>query len=174
MNDQRTLVLIDDEPDITECIKDNLAKYSFNILAYNNPIEALEKTSFHDVHTVLCDMNMPGLSGIQVFEALIKRDYKCPFVFLTAYPSEEFLNKALTLGVFTFLDKPFSSDTLSDVLLKALEVGARIHSTEKLMSDLRSKYLTPEEFEKYDIDQQFIKNLKILNYEKIFKKGNAA
>jgi len=81
---------------------------------------ALERTT---PDLILLDIEMPGMSGFDVLDVIIKNDRmkKIPIIFLTAHASKEFVMEALKRGAKDYIVKPFEPDILRDKITKALE-----------------------------------------------------
>jgi CheY-like chemotaxis protein len=118
------LLLVDDEPDICTLFQQRFHKelraQKLSFAFANNGTEALHYLQNHkdeDV-TVLTDLNMPGMSGLELLEQ-IGRDFResKPDVFmLTAYDDSESYNQAISLGACDLLTKPLDFNLLKNKL----------------------------------------------------------
>jgi PAS domain S-box-containing protein len=75
---------------------------------------------------VLCDLNMPGMNGLEVLQRAHDRDPDLPFILLTAHPSIPLAVQAIVEGAHRFLIKPVSVDEIEISVHQALEF-ARLH-----------------------------------------------
>ena len=66
---------------------------------------------------------MPHVSGMMLLDELRRSGYKNPFIFVTAYPSQEASIQALRLGAFDFLEKPFDGAQVRSLLKEAVKVS---------------------------------------------------
>ena len=66
---------------------------------------------------VLSDLSMPEMDGLTLFAALKRLYPDLPVVFVTGYPGEEHLTKALQLGACDFIEKPFDPSTIVEVMI---------------------------------------------------------
>jgi len=114
-NLKKTILVVDDDPDIVDiiaiCLKDN----NLNPEKAYNGQEALQKVKANKVDLILLDINMPGMNGFEVIRRLKLDPATCdiPVVVLTGtYISDEDKRHGLTLGVAKYLTKPFSADDL--------------------------------------------------------------
>jgi FixJ family two-component response regulator len=82
----------------------------------------LGSNSVADTACIIADVQMPGLSGIELQQALKARDLKIPMVFITAYPDERTRAKAFDGGAICFLNKPFDGSTIIDCIERALGI----------------------------------------------------
>ena len=78
-------------------------------------LPALEQTG-----CLLLDVRMPGMSGLELQQALIARGCHLPIVFITGHGDVELAVKAMKRGAFDFLEKPFKDQRLLDVVSAAL------------------------------------------------------
>jgi DNA-binding response OmpR family regulator len=77
-----------------------------------------------DIDLVVLDVNIPGLSGLDIARLLRKCDDTTPIVLMTAYPARELAAEAERLGI-ALLAKPFALDRLSDEASSALSRNTR-------------------------------------------------
>ena len=78
-------------------------------------LPALEQTG-----CLLLDVRMPGMSGLELQQALIARGCRLPIVFITGHGDVELVVQAMKRGAFDFLEKPFKDQRLLDVVSAAL------------------------------------------------------
>jgi FixJ family two-component response regulator len=76
---------------------------------------------------VITDVQMPGMSGVELQDRLRAQGYRVPFIFFTAFPDEKTRLHALDAGAVCYLTKPFDGDSLVQWLqaaIKAYDGGA--------------------------------------------------
>ncbi|GAC35245.1 response regulator [Paraglaciecola polaris] len=119
-------VMIVDDDDITltllEHIVDELV--TGEILVFSSSIKAnafLLSEDAQRIGLVICDWQMPSVSGIKILETLRTKSKNCPFLMITANPTKDLVISAKRLGVTDFIAKPFSSDDLTQKLSVLLE-----------------------------------------------------
>ena len=71
---------------------------------------------------LITDVQMPGLNGLELQEALQSRGYQTPVILITAYPNEKHRARALNNGAVGFLHKPFDEKSLIECLTVAIEL----------------------------------------------------
>jgi FixJ family two-component response regulator len=98
---------------------------------------------------VLLDMKMPGPSGLDLQEALAKRDRKLPIIFLTAYADVRNSVRAMKAGAMDFLAKPVKREALLATVRTALARDQERRASREHISELRARYdaLSPRERE---------------------------
>ncbi len=90
--------------------------------------EFLRSNRLDDLSCVIADVQMPGMSGVELHAHLLTQGYRVPFIFFTAFPDERIRAQALRAGAICYLPKPFDGDSLIQGLeaaLKKHDGGAR-------------------------------------------------
>lgn len=127
------LLIVDDEPSVTK-IFERLAKQeklSFEVAA--NGYEALDKLGKNDVGVVILDICMPGLSGFQVLEYIRTNCSESEVIVMTGKAKVEDAVKALKMGAFDFITKPFENlEIVISCLKQALEKTQLKHKIKSL------------------------------------------
>ena len=105
------VLVADDDADLRELIAFTLAQAGYLVIKANDGLSAVRLFTEESPDLVVLDINMPGLSGFQVCEAIRARS-RVPVMILTVRGEEEDLVRALGLGADDYLTKPFSPRTL--------------------------------------------------------------
>ena len=105
------VLIADDDADLRELIGFGLAQAGYLAVKAADGSQALERFAAELPDLVVLDINMPGMSGFEVCEA-IRRRSRVPVLMLTVRGEEEDLVRALDLGADDYLTKPFSPRTL--------------------------------------------------------------
>lgn len=120
-------IAIDDEPLALELLEDNISRVPFLTFmgGFNKPLEALQYLQTQEVDLVFMDIQMPGLTGLQLIQSLVKKPL---FILVTAY--EQFALQGFELDVVDYLVKPVRFDRFLKASTKALEIfEARTRTT---------------------------------------------
>ncbi|GJM43374.1 MAG: DNA-binding response regulator [Gemmatimonadota bacterium] len=98
---------------------------------------------------LVLDLRMPGMSGLEVQQALLERGLRVPIVFVTAHGDVPNAVEAMQAGAVDFLQKPFREQDLLDRVHKALEIEAAGREETQDLAELneRLERLTPRERE---------------------------
>jgi DNA-binding response OmpR family regulator len=98
----KSIMLVDDEPDINAALKVVLKRGGFNIITFDDPLDALKKfkSSFYDL--LIIDVKMPNMDGFELYEKIKKVDEKVKVCFLTA---SELYYESFREGKYHNLDK---------------------------------------------------------------------
>jgi DNA-binding response OmpR family regulator len=124
------VLVADDDADLRELIGFTLAQAGYLVIKAPDGVQALRSFEQESADLVLLDINMPGMSGFQVCEAIRARS-RVPVMMLTVRGEEEDLVRALGLGADDYLNKPFSPRTLL-ARIKALLRRAGMENTAPL------------------------------------------
>ncbi len=119
MIENRTVLLIDDEPQIRRVLRTSLASQGANVLDVQNGEEALELLKHQTVDLVLLDLNMPGMGGLETCRA-IRQGWSMPVIIVSVRESDKEKVEALDAGADDFVNKPFSFDELMARIRAAL------------------------------------------------------
>ncbi len=124
------VLVADDDGDLRDLIAFTLSQSGYLVLKAGDGPSAVRRFEEESPDLVVLDINMPGLSGFQVCEA-IRRRSRIPVMMLTVRGEEEDLVRALGLGADDYLTKPFSPRTLL-ARIKALLRRAGMENTTPL------------------------------------------
>jgi putative two-component system response regulator len=120
------VLIVDDEPDIRFELNDFIQELEFDCVLAANGEEALSffKQDRH-LHIVLSDLTMPGMTGLQLLERIVRDDDTKhrirQFIFMTGNGDTRAVIDAMALGASEFMLKPLDLDLLEDNLVKARE-----------------------------------------------------
>ncbi|MDO9554929.1 response regulator [Rhodonellum sp.] len=117
------ILLIEDEIELQQNLKEILEYHGFSVLTAENGIEALFKIKNQDVDLILCDIMMPEMDGFQFIEIFRaeKKNQHTPFIFLSAKVSAEDKAIGLQEGADDYLTKPISARLLLNAIFAALD-----------------------------------------------------
>lgn len=91
---------------------DLLRAMGFRAEAFSCAEEFLASELRHDTSCLISDMRMPGLSGLELHNRLVKAGTPIPIILMTAFPNEGDKERALQAGVAGYLTKPFKETEL--------------------------------------------------------------
>ena len=101
------ILVVDDEYLIRWTLQQNLTKEGYEVILAESGEEALVKVEEEAPDIVLLDINMPGMDGYEVLEKAIKIDPGLIPIMITAYDDVERVVKAMRMGAFDYITKPF-------------------------------------------------------------------
>lgn len=111
------IMVVDDSATVRAQVSRALTQAGFETVQAVDGLDAFNKvtTSDADVALIVCDVNMPNMSGIEFLEAAQGRGSKVPVVMLTTEGQAELIEKAKSLGARGWIVKPFKPDMLLDM-----------------------------------------------------------
>lgn len=115
-----SLLIVDDEPKMSGVLARMLARDGYEVQWTDNPHNAVAMLQSQPFDIILCDLRMPGLTGIDVLEQAKKQNPTVDFVMMTAYASPQTAVESMKKGAIDYLIKPFSIDELR-VLIRRIE-----------------------------------------------------
>ena len=121
MTGKRSLVsVVDDDESVRESLPDLLRQFGFAAQAFSSAEAFLASEALSETHCLILDIAMPGMSGPDLHQELIRRGQEIPIVFITANGEGTIRPRLLAQGAVECLFKPFSDTALLDALNAAL------------------------------------------------------
>lgn len=117
------ILVVDDEHLIRWSLEQNLKKQGYEVLTAGSGEDALRIVREEQPELVLLDIQLPGISGLEVLEKIKDIDEEIIVVMVTAHGGLETAVTAMRIGAYDYLNKPFNLDEMSIVIRKALETS---------------------------------------------------
>ncbi|MFZ3361514.1 MAG: response regulator [Xanthobacteraceae bacterium] len=118
-----TISIVDDDGWARDGIRVLVESLGYEAFAFVSAEQFLESDVLNTTACVITDLQMPGLSGLDLQRELGSKGYRIPIIFITAFPDDRRREHALGAGAIGFLTKPFDERSLIDCLSAA--VGGR-------------------------------------------------
>lgn len=131
------LLVVDDEHLIRWSLEQNLKKQGYEVVTAGSGEEALRLVREEQPDLVLLDIQLPGISGIDVLEKIKDHDDDIIVIMVTANSGLENAVNAMRLGAYDYISKPFNLDELSIVVRKALETSDLKQEVVRLRSETK-------------------------------------
>ena len=131
MSDMRVLI-IDDEEDVRASLALLLKSSGWHVTQLSNAQNLLHDIKQIEPNLVISDVRMPGVSGLDAFLALDRKESNPPFIFVSAHGDIDMAVEAMSAGAYTFLEKPYDP--------KRLLLAAR-HAGQQFKLSLQNKQL---------------------------------
>ncbi len=116
------ILVVDDEDSIREYLAMMLEREGYEVQAAADGKKAVRLSSKESFDAVITDIQLPGMTGIDLLGAFRESDPTVPIIIVTGHASQESAIEALNLGAFYYLLKPVSNEELKQVVRNALEV----------------------------------------------------
>lgn len=123
------ILLVDDDPAILVIITKLLEKHQYQVISVTRAEEALELVRSQEFDLVGCDINMPGMNGLEFLNALKRIDPSLASVVITGSSSVTMAVKAMESGALGFVPKPFSEEELINSIETAIIQARMIRDT---------------------------------------------
>lgn len=122
------ILVIEDESDLSECLRKLFTKEGHQVEVVDDGAVADTHLKLYDCDLILLDINLPGMSGIEVCRRYRSRGGKTPILMLTARSSVDDKTSGLDSGADDYLDKPFHVRELMARLRALLRRSSNEHS----------------------------------------------
>ena len=113
--------IIDDDASVRMATNRLVRSLGYVAHAFSSADEFLRSSHVNDTSCVIADVQMPGMSGVELQSLLLAQGRRMPIIFITAFPEESTRARALEAGAICFLTKPFDGPTLIKYLAAAVE-----------------------------------------------------
>lgn len=120
-SEKRRILLVDDDESIVYSFQVILRDQGYEVDAATTGLQALEKAEEKDYHTVLLDIRLPDIQGIEVAKRLKEKDEDINVVIMTGYPDLGKSIDAIDIGVHEILMKPIEPNELIRVIRETTE-----------------------------------------------------
>ena len=135
MSKTAKILCIEDEKDLRENISMILSSENFEVITAANGLEGYEKFISEKPNLVLCDINMPVMSGTELLEKLgnshNEQLIETPFLFLTAYSQKDDKLNGINLGADEYVVKPIDFDILLSTIKTKVKKNSDLKSASK-------------------------------------------
>lgn len=129
-----TILVVDDEPFLLSILCARLSGFGARILTAENGQQALDYVKAEPIDAILTDIDMPVMTGLEFLSKIRELGYLTPVVILTGQGDQANMLTALRLGATDFLDKPFDSTVVNEVMQKALRLGIAARTMEEKLA----------------------------------------
>ncbi len=116
----KSVLIIDDEPDMRFALKEAMSRFGFNPTTYRDPVEVLSNVNLSNFSLIITDVKMPKMDGLQFLSEIRKKGIFTPVIVITGYGNVEDAVKAMKLGAVDYILKPFSMETLKSLISRLL------------------------------------------------------
>lgn len=113
------IAIVDDDEAVRVGLSSLLRSYGYAAQAYDSAQALLAGAALAQCHCIITDLQMPGMSGIELLEQLRRQGNTLPLILMTAFPEEALRKRALQGGACCFLSKPFEASQLLGCLRNA-------------------------------------------------------
>ncbi|MCA9173364.1 MAG: response regulator transcription factor [Planctomycetales bacterium] len=153
MQTNSTVFVVDDNADMRDSLGMLVDAMGHAVRTFGSAAEFRAALPLDRRGCLVLDVKMPGESGLELYEALLRDGVRLPVIFMTAHADVRVAVAAMKTGAIEFLEKPFDRRTLQDRIEKALEIDRQWCDREREFDqiDLKISKLTERERETLEL-----------------------
>jgi DNA-binding NtrC family response regulator len=128
MNEQKDscIFVVDDDASIRESLKDLLGSAGLNVQTFSSAQEFLASPDRDTASCLVLDVQLPGISGLDLQQELAKLDARIPIIFITGHGDIPMSVRAMKGGAVEFLTKPFRDEDLLNAVEQAVSLSRQL------------------------------------------------
>jgi FixJ family two-component response regulator len=112
--------IIDDDVSVRVAVERIVRSMDLTPYTFETCRDFLESPHLLNTSCIIADVQMPGMTGVELLRTLKARGLAIPFIFITAYPDDKIREQALDAGAVCFLNKPFDGASMIEWIERAL------------------------------------------------------
>jgi FixJ family two-component response regulator len=137
---QTVVAVIDDDRNIRDAIESLLQSVGLPVQSFGSVTEFLSGVRSVDLGCLVLDVRLPGKSGLEFYDDLIKADIRLPVVFISGHADVPMSVRAMKAGAVEFLTKPVHHQDLLDAIQLAIEQDRARRDAEKSTAIIRASF----------------------------------
>ncbi len=139
MNRRHTLLVVDDEPDVVQSVHD-LLRLDYRVLGATRAPDGLRLMEEEEVHIVMSDQRMPGMSGVEFLSRIRRQHPLAVRLIFTGYADLRAIIDAINQGhVYRYITKPWDPDELQATIRQAADHYDLVAERVRLVKELQEK-----------------------------------
>lgn len=123
MTEIPVISIVDDDESVREAIKSLMKSVGYIAKVFPSAGDFLRSNYVNDTCCLILDVQMPGMTGLELQSRLVASKSRVPIVFISAHGDAEARARALEAGAVGFLQKPFSEDALLSAINSSLAIN---------------------------------------------------
>jgi FixJ family two-component response regulator len=123
LREEPVISIVDDDQFVRDSLERLMKSVGYMVTAYPSASDFLKSPQLDETSCLIADVHMVGMTGIELYEYLIKAGRAIPTILITAYPDDRVSTRALDKGALAYLVKPFSETDLTRYVRLALQSG---------------------------------------------------
>jgi DNA-binding NtrC family response regulator len=135
-----TVLIVDDDPDVQEVLKDRLESLGYRAAPALTGRQGLELLDKESPQMVFLDIELPDMNGLEALKAIRKRQNDVAVVIITAYGTIERAVQAMKDGAYDFISKPLKPGFVALVVERAMERERLKREVEILSGEAGERY----------------------------------
>ena len=114
------VAIVDDDESVRIAMGGMVESFGYSYATFESADEFLKSATLPDTSCLILDVQMPGVTGLELHSALISEGRRIPTIFVTAFPDSRVRKRALQAGAVCLLSKPFGRSDLLGCIETAL------------------------------------------------------
>jgi FixJ family two-component response regulator len=123
MPEAALISVVDDDRSFRESMDRLLRSLGYSVETFASGADFLSSAKIIDTGCLIVDVDMPAMTGLELYRRLVEAGRKIPTILVTGYPNDGDRDRALKDGVVAYLRKPFSEQQLTQCVRAAVESG---------------------------------------------------
>jgi FixJ family two-component response regulator len=115
------IAIVDDDESVRTAVHGVLRSVGLKTRSFASAEEFLRSGHYRETACLITDIQMPGMSGLELQATLAEENQRIPIIFITAFGDARTRTQAMRSGAVEFLEKPFDDDVLLGSIRSALE-----------------------------------------------------
>lgn len=152
-NETFRVLIVDDNREIRAILEEYLREEGYAAEGAGDGNEALAKHGESRFDLIITDLNMPGMTGMELIKAISKEESSTEFIIITGYASLDTAIEAVKAGAFDYIVKPFRIEELRVVIKNARDKIMLKKANKQLFDKLRSFYFEISRYRKWLDDE---------------------
>ena len=140
MNDEKTILLVEDDPIVTASLTERLTEAGYGVVSFDSADKALQKLGQEALQVVITDVRLPGTDGIDFLKQLKQKDASLSVIVMTAYATVSDAVTAMKLGADDYLPKPVAADELLVKIQRLFETRQLRADRDRLQKDAERRF----------------------------------
>jgi FixJ family two-component response regulator len=125
VSNSQIVSIVDDDASVRGAMESLVRSLGLVAFAFESAEDFLGSPRVDDSDCLITDVQMPGMTGLELQDRLIARGSRIPIIFITAFPEKAARCRAKAGGAVAFLEKPFAGGAMIEVLRRALAAYSR-------------------------------------------------
>ena len=121
MSETPLISIVDDDALARDGIRELVESLGYKAVTFSSAEHFLASSMIKQTKCLITDVQMPGLNGLELLQALQSSGHPTPVIIVTAYPNEKHRTHALANGAVGYLCKPFDEQTLIEYLTASIQ-----------------------------------------------------
>jgi FixJ family two-component response regulator len=113
--------IVDDDESVRDATKSLLRSSGYTAQSFGSAEEFLKSAQIAETDCLVTDVQMPGLSGVELQDRLLSDGHDVPTIFISAFPNPRLERQVLKSGAIAYLRKPFKEEELLEYIGAALK-----------------------------------------------------